>query len=133
MPGGRVVLNTPGNIQPVFELMEQAIIEHIDPELGGFVGAVFSMHHPDTVTTLLRDTGWRAVSATVSTATLKLPAPAEFLWQYINVTPMGAVVARAPEQAKLAMEQQFVDRCTTFVVDGTTVVHQPMVVASGRR
>jgi ubiquinone/menaquinone biosynthesis C-methylase UbiE len=62
-PGGRLVINTPGRIQPAFELMEQAIVEHISPELGGFVRAVFSMHDPDAVATLLRDAGFEDVSS----------------------------------------------------------------------
>jgi ubiquinone/menaquinone biosynthesis C-methylase UbiE len=72
-PGGRLVINTPGRIQPAFELMEQAIVEHISPELGGFVRAVFSMHDPDAVATLLRDAGFEDVSSTVSIVTLQLP------------------------------------------------------------
>lgn len=30
-PGGRVVINTPGRIRPLFEVMEQAIADHLDP------------------------------------------------------------------------------------------------------
>ena len=132
-PGGRVVVNTPGAIQPAFELMEAAIVEHISPELGGFVRVVFSMHDPDAVATLLRDAGLDDVSSTVSTATLRLPSPAEFLWQYINLTPMGPFVAQAPEADQLAMERQVVDRWQPYVVDGATLVDQPMVTASGRK
>lgn len=130
---GRVVVSTPGVIHPAFELMEQAIVEHIGPELGGFVGAVFSMHDPDALATLLRDAGLRDVSATVSIARFQLPSPAAFLWQYINLTPMGPLVAGAPEEAKLAMEQQFVERSQAFEVNGDTLVDQQMVTASGRR
>ena len=132
-PGGRVVVNTPGTIQPAFESMEQAIIEHISPDLGGFVRAVFSLHDPDALAALLQEAGFHDVTATVTTTTLHLPAPAEFLWQYINLTPMGPFVAEAPEDAQLAMEQQVVDRWQPFVVDGETVLDQPMVTASGRR
>ena len=96
--GGRVVVNTPGAIQPLFALMEQAIVDHISADLGGFVRAVFSMHDPDDVASLLRDAGLVDVTATTSTATLNLGAPAEFLWQYINLTPMGT--ARRPSLHK---------------------------------
>jgi ubiquinone/menaquinone biosynthesis C-methylase UbiE len=132
VPGGRVVVNTPGEIQPAFAAMEQAIAEHIGPELGGFVRAVFSMHDPEALAALLRDAGLHDVSATVSATTFQLPAPAEFLWQYINLTPMAPLVARAPEEAQRAMERQVVDRWQSFVVDGRTLVDQPMVIASGR-
>jgi SAM-dependent methyltransferase len=132
-PGGRIVVNTPGSIQPTFELMEQAIVEHIGPELGGFVRAVFSMHDPDAVATLLRNAGLDDVSSTVSTATFRLPPAAEFLWQYINMTPMGPFVAQAPEAAQSAMERQVVDRWQSYVVGGATLVDQPMVIATGRK
>ena len=132
-PEGRVIVNTPGAIQPAFVIMEQAIVEHINPDLGGFVRAVFSMHDPDALAALLRDAGLREVSATVSTARFELPSPAEFLWQYINLTPMAPLVAAAPEEDRLAMERQVVDRWQPFVADGKTLVTQPMVIASGRR
>ena len=96
VPSGRVVVNTPGRIQPVYELMEQALVEHISPDLGGFVSAVFSLNDPDAVATLLREAGLRDVSATVSTCTFRLPAPAEFLWQYINLTPMAELRGTSP-------------------------------------
>ena len=132
VPSGRVVVNTPGRIQPVYELMEQALVEHISPDLGGFVSAVFSMHDPDAVATLLREAGLRDVSARESTCTFRLPAPAEFVWQYINLTPMAAFVEKAPEDAKSAFERRFVDGVQAYVVDGETVVDQPMVIATGR-
>ncbi len=131
--GGRVALNTPGSIQPVFAIMEQAIVEHIDPGLGAFVGAVFSMSDPAALATLLRDAGFRDVVAAERTTQFRLPAPAEFLWQYINLTPIGPAVAAAPEAQRLALEHDVVTRWQPFVVDGRTIVDQPMVVASGRR
>jgi hypothetical protein len=131
--GGRLVINTPGSIQPPFQLMEQAIVDHINPELGGFVRAVFSMHDPEAVAALLRDAGLDDVDATVSGTTFRLAAPAEFLWQYINLTPMGPFVAQAPEAAQAAMERQVVDAWAPYVVDGITPVDQPMVVATGRK
>ncbi len=118
VPSGRVVINTPGRIQPVYELMEQALVEHISPDLGGFVSAVFSMHDPDAVATLLREAGLRDVSARESTCTFRLPAPAEFVWQYINLTPMAAFVEKAPADAKSAFERRFVDGVQAYVVDG---------------
>ncbi len=131
--GGRVVVNTPGAIQPPFVVLEQAIVEHISADLGGFVRAVFSMHDPDALAALLRDAGLRDVSASVSPVRLRLPAPAEFLWQYINLTPMGPLVAKATEAARSAMERQAVDAWQPYVVDGTIRAEQPMVVATGRR
>ena len=133
VPGGRLVVSTPGNIQPAFEIMEQALVDHISPKLGGFVRAVFSMHDPDVVAELLRGAGFNHVSATTTSATLQLPAPAEFLWQYINLTPMAPLVAEASEEARSALERQVVSGWQPYVSDGRTPVEQPMVIAAGRK
>jgi ubiquinone/menaquinone biosynthesis C-methylase UbiE len=132
-PSGRVALNTPGRIQPVFKHMEEAIVEHINPDLGVFVNAVFSMHEPQRHTSLLREAGFDNVAANETSATLRLPAPANFLWQYINLSPMASFVAQASEAARSAMEQQVVERWQPYVVDGGVVVEQPMIVATGRK
>lgn len=131
--GGRLVVNTPGRIQPTFELMEQAIVDHISPELGGFVRAVFSIHDPQALATLFREAGLEDVGSAESTVRLHLPPPAEFLWQYINLTPMGPFVAQAPEEAQLAMERQVVDSWQPYLAGGATLVEQPMVTATGRK
>jgi ubiquinone/menaquinone biosynthesis C-methylase UbiE len=131
VPSGRVVIATPGRIQPVYETMERAIVEHISPDLGGFVSSVFAMDDPDAVAALLREAGFRDASATVSTTTFRLPPPAEFVWWYINLTPLADFVAQATAQAKAAMEQEFVTAARAHVVDGATVVEQPIVIATG--
>jgi len=74
VPSGRVAINTPGRIQPLFATVERSIVDNISPDLGGFVGAVFSMHDPEAVAALLCEGGFREVSASVATATFRLPA-----------------------------------------------------------
>ncbi len=132
-PGGRVVLGTPGAIQPPFVVLEQAIVEHINADLGGFVGAVFSLHDPEAVADLLRGAGLQDVEGAVRRARLQLPAPKDFLWQYINVTPLAPLIAQAPPAAQQAMEAQAVAAWEPYVRDGRLDVEQPMVVASGRK
>lgn len=132
-PGGRVVVNTPGRIQLPFEIMERAIAEHIDPGLGGFVRVVFSMHDPAVLGALLTGSGFGDVETTEYDARLDLPGPAEFLWQYINLTPMASRVAQAPDADKAAMEAHVVDGWASSVVEGRVPLVQPMVLASARR
>jgi SAM-dependent methyltransferase len=132
-PGGRVVVNTPGPIQPPFALMEQALVSHISADLGGFVRAVFCLHDPDDVASLLRDAGLVDVTAATSTATLDVGAPAEFLWEYINLTPMAPFVAQAPHTTQQTMERHVVTSWQPFIVDGAMSIEQPMVVAFGRK
>ena len=132
-PGGRVILNTPGRIQPLFEVMERAIIDHVNPDLGAFVSAVFSMHDPDELAALLRKAGFETVASKEYSAQFILPPPAEFLWSYINLTPMGPLVAQAPEEAKAAMERQVIEAWSPHVVGGRVTMDQPMALAWGNR
>jgi hypothetical protein len=113
--------------------MEQAIADNLDPGLSVFVSAVFSMHDPSLLADLLREAGFSDVRSTEYTATFDLPGPAEFLWSYIDLTPMGSLVAGAPEEAQAAMERQFVERSTAWVVNDRIPVEQPMVLAWGVR
>lgn len=130
---GRVVVNTPGVEPAGFTLMGQALVEHIDPELAGFVHAVFSMHDPEAVASLLSAAGLVDVAAATPTAPLYLGAPAEFLWQYINLTPMAPFVARAPAASQEDLERQVVESWRPFTRNGTMSIDLPVVVASGRR
>jgi len=130
--GGRVVVSTPGTIQPAFVVLENALVEHISTDLGGFVRAVFSMHDPDALATLLREAGLHHVAARITPVALHLPAPAEFLWQYINLTPMAPLVAQASTRAQEAMERDVVESWQPFVRNESMSIDLPMVVASGR-
>jgi ubiquinone/menaquinone biosynthesis C-methylase UbiE len=132
-PGGRVVVNTPGHIQPLFEGMERVIADNLDPGLGLFVSAVFSMNDPSGLADLLQKSGFGDVTSEEYTVTFDLPGPAEFLWNYINLTPMGPRAAEAPEEAKAELERQFVERWEPFVVNGRLSVDQPMALARGVR
>jgi SAM-dependent methyltransferase len=131
--GGRLVVTTPGRIQPLFEAMAQAIGRHIDPALSGFVRAVFSMDDPGVHADLLRYAGLADVASREVTARLFLPAPVEFLWQYINLTPLGPLVGRASDAAKGALEQEVIEALQPHVVNGGVPTEQPIVIATARR
>ena len=132
-PSGRLVINTPGRIPPFFEALERAT-RRADQRRSrrlrqrGLLACTTPMTSPvcfagpDCVT----------CPRSVLTTTLRLPAPAEFLWQYIGLTPMAAFIEQAPRAAKSALERQFVDEAQEHVVDGVTVVDLPMVVATAR-
>lgn len=132
-PGGRVVVNTPGPIQPPFVEMERAIGAHVDPHLGGFVSAVFAMHDPAVVRAILAAAGFETSETAEYSVPLELPAPAEFLWQYISLTPMAPLVAGAPPEARAAMEAHMSTSLASSTVDGRLCFTQPMVMASGHR
>ena len=91
--GGRVVVNTPGTIQPPFEKMARTLGDHIAPEAVGFVRAVFSMDDRAELEVLLELAGLDEVKTSGYSAQLDLPGPAELLWNYISLTPMAPIVA----------------------------------------
>lgn len=128
-PGGRIVISTPGRVQPLFEAMEQAIVQHLGPGLGAFVAAVFSMPDPAGLGDMVAEAGFEDVSSVEYSSSLDLPGPAEFLWNYVNLTPMGALAADAPDEAKDATERQFVDACASFLVAGRMRIDQPIALA----
>lgn len=131
--GGRIALSTPGTIQPPFVIMDEGLTHHISPDLAGFVRAVFSMDDPQVHEGLLKEAGFRDVRGWTSTATLNLPSPVEFLWQYIELTPLGTFVRQAPKDAQDALERDVVARWEPFTgEDGTLAGAQPMVLATGR-
>jgi SAM-dependent methyltransferase len=130
-PDGRVVVNTPGAMQPPFAAFERVLVENVSRDAGDFVRAVFSMSDPDALGHLLRDAGIRGVAVQVSPVRLELAAPADFLWQYINLTPLGTLVADVPEDARQVMERQAVEAWQPYVLDGTIRVEQPALLASG--
>lgn len=89
------------------------------------------MHEPSVLADLLQAAGFADVKSKEYTATFDLPGPAEFLWNYINLTPLGPLVADAPEEAKAAMERQVVEAWTPSVVNGRIPLEQPMALAWG--
>ena len=91
------------------------------------------MHDPAALGDLLAEVGFGEVETTEYAAQFDLPAPAEFLWQYINLTPMGVLVAEASDAAKDAMEAHVVNRWASLVVEGRVPLVQPMVLATARR
>lgn len=131
--GGRAVVVTPGAIQPLFEVLEQGIVDHIGAELGVFVRAVFSMDDPAELATLLERAGFSAVTGSATPIDLELPAPRDFLWQYVNLTPMAPIAAAAPPEARDALERDVVESWAPFVSEGRLAGSQPVVVATGRR
>lgn len=130
---GRLALNVPGPASPAFESLAEAMGRHVSPESDGFVRAVFALHDEDEISDLLRDAGFRDVEVVAETGELSLPAPKDFLWQYVSSTPLMAVVAEVDEEARTALEAEVLDRWREFEDGGRMTVRQRLVVATGRR
>lgn len=132
-PGGRLVLNVPGRITPIFVSLAEALGNRINPELAGFVHHVFSLHDPGELQSLATGAGFRDVVVRSDTRTLRLPAPEEFLWQYVHSTPLSGAVGRVGDDVRAALERDVVGKWHEFVEDGALMYRQDFVVATARR
>lgn len=129
--GGRVALSTPGTINRPMQILADGLARHVNPDLAGFVHIVFSMNDPKVHERLLHDAGFADVEVTVVPTAIRLPPPREFMWQYISLTPMGAMVSQAPEAAQAALEEDVVGQWQESVKESAGTFDQPMVVATG--
>jgi len=132
-PGGRLTLNVPGPISPMFETLADALGRHVDPRAGGFVRAVFDLDDEDEVLGLLRGAGFQDVTVRAHHYELPLPAPRDFLWQYIASTPLAGLVSGAAEEERSALEDEVVAGWGAFA-DGEGMRYpQRVLLASARK
>ncbi|MGH3697808.1 MAG: methyltransferase domain-containing protein [Pseudonocardiaceae bacterium] len=131
--GGRVAITVPGPITRVFEIMAEALAHHIRPDLADFVRSVCSLHDPSQLDGLLRGAGFQDVTVETTTTTRRLAPPVDFLWQYINATPMAALVAEAADDRWEKLENDVVAQWQEFVDHGSVVIDLPIVTATARR
>lgn len=132
-PGGRLAVNVPGPITPFFDIMAEALAHHINPELAGFVHQVFSLHDPDEIRNLIGDAGFHDIDVQRRTKTLHLPPPEEFLWQYVQSTPLSMAVAQADDESRAALERDVVAKWQKFVKNGQLMGEQGIVFATARK
>lgn len=130
--GGRLALNVPGLAPEVFRIMGEALARHVQPELAGFVDAVFSLGDPDALGGLIADAGFGDVDARAYTRTLRFDDPAAFLWEYVHSTPLADAVAEADDASRSEVERDVVAGWEPFIEDGALVLDQGVVLATAR-
>ena len=121
VPGGRLLATLPGPAPPPLKAMAEALSRHVGPESASFVRAVFSLHDPDEIRALAAGAGLDAVEVVSERVALRLPPPADFLWQYVHSTPMAAALARVEEERLEALERDFSERCRDLVDDDALI------------
>lgn len=130
---GRVVLNLPGPTPPLFAAMADALAHNIRPQSAAFAHAVFSLSDPDEIRELAQGAGLREVVIQNKTKTLPLPAPADFLWQYVHSTPLVNVVQEASPEQRAALERDVCSKWAAFVSDGVLMLEVPMTTLIARK
>lgn len=131
-PGGRVAINAPGAMPRLFEIMVDALGRHINPDLPGFLRTVFSLSETE-LRALLDGAHFQDVTVKTTMKTLRLPPPAEFLWQYLQVTPIAGLVLGADDGRRKNFEDEVVAQWQDFVDGGVLVTDLPIVTATARK
>ena len=131
--GGRLVLNVPGPTPRLFTIMGEALARYVGAEAAGFVNHVFSLHDAAEIQDLVSDAGFHDVSVQADTKTLRLPAPEEFLWQYVYSTPLAGAVAQMDDERHTSLERDIVARWQEFVEERALVLRVRLVVVTARK
>jgi ubiquinone/menaquinone biosynthesis C-methylase UbiE len=130
---GRCVLNLPGPEAPLFEVLAESMARHIAPDAAGFVRHVFSLNDEGEIRALLEDAGFRQLEVAAEEQDLPLPAPRDFLWQYIGGTPLSSLVRNAGAAANTALEDEVVARWQPHVEGEGMTLRQRVVTATARK
>jgi ubiquinone/menaquinone biosynthesis C-methylase UbiE len=128
--GGRAVISVPGPKPPLFAIMTDALARHLSPKVASFGDLVFSMHDVDELKELMRSAGFRKIDVEAKPKTLRLPAPADFLWQYIHSTPLAEPATQAGEDKRAALERDVCVQWQDFAVDGSLSLQVGMTTAT---
>ena len=131
-PGGQVFISVP-KLMPIFVVMHDAIARHIDPETAAFVHLVFSLGDQAALERLLEGARFDDVTVRTDTKELHLPAAADFLWQYIQCTPLAPSIMAVDEDRRQALERDVVEGWATWADGGGMSYHHDILIASGGR
>ena len=131
--GGRLLINVPGPTPEVFAILEQALTRHLNPEVAGFVGQVFSLHDPGEIRRLLDAGSFGSIEVEASTKTLHLAAPVDFLWRYVSSTPLVAAVAQMDDESRAVLEHDVVAGWQGLLTDEELVVQLGVLTAKARK
>lgn len=131
--GGRLILNVPGPTPRLFTIMGEALERHIGGEAAGFVNHVFSLHDTAEIQNLVSRAGFHDVFVQSYTKPLRLPAPEEFLWQYVHSTPIAGAVAQVDDERRGLLERDVVAKWQEFAKDRGLVLQVRIIVATARK
>lgn len=133
-PGGRALACVPGPRPPLFGILATALASHFGPQPAAFADRVFSMHDVDELAELMRSAGFMDVAVAAKPRALRLPAPADFLWQYIASTPLAETAGKAGAAERDAFERDVRAQWQAFAGDdGAMELEVGITTASGRK
>lgn len=133
VPGGRLILNMPGPAGEVFISLAEAMEQYIGPEAAAFVNHVFSLHEINEIRQLVYDAGFYDTDIQRKNKMLSLPAPKDFLWQYVHSTPLVGSLSGVDEDTRNTLEGKVVEEWQKFVEDGAFMYQQRIVTVSAQK
>lgn len=132
-PGGRLAINLVGPAPEMFADLAGALACHAGPEAAGFVNRVFSLHDKAEIQTLIEDAGFREVTVAAGSWSLPLPAPEEFLWQYVFSTPLAAIAGQVAGESLDSLERDVVSAWQAYANEHGMTLEVRVVTATGRK
>lgn len=133
VPGGRLILNVPGPAGKIFIDFAKAMERNISPEAARFVNHVFSLHNIDEIQQLMSKVGFNEIAVQANNKPLCLPSSREFMWQYIQSTPLAEIILNTDNKTRIALEREVVKKWQNFEEDDSLKYKQRIVVASARK
>ena len=121
-PGGRVVANVPGPMPPVFQIFQSGIRDHASPDVAKFMSVVFSLDDAGELEELFAASGFGNVSVGRHPRTLRLPAPEEFLWQYVWSTPLAEPIGALDADERDSLKDDVVAGWEPLTEDGALIL-----------
>jgi SAM-dependent methyltransferase len=118
---------------PLFDAIDRALANHLGPGASMFVHAVFSLHDADEARDLMDAAGFDHVRVDASPVPLRVAPPADFVWQYVQSTPLAAAAADLDDAERAALEAEVVERCAQFVDDDAAVMQPGLLIATASR
>jgi hypothetical protein len=126
-------MNLAGPRPEIFAILAEALARHIKPEIGAFVNLVFSLQDHDELRQLMSRAGFPDAAIQHRSRILRLPAPREFLWQYVRCTPLADAVAQASDERRAALERDVVAKWQRFVENGALILEGNIPVVTARK
>lgn len=130
--GGTAYVSVPTPTR-FFDVLDRAFERHGVSSAAAFVRLVFSLHDAAELERLFRSAGFREVDTRIDTKRPSLPSPQEFLWQYIQSTPLAGAMAELDDTRHAALERDVVAGWQEWLKDGGVSYDQDIIVATGRR
>lgn len=127
---GRVYVTVPGPRPAIFGILGDALVRHLSLEAKSFIDLVFSMHNVHELAELMRSAGFREVDVQAKPKKLRLPAPKDFLWQYIYSTPLANAAAQTDTGKLDALERDVCMQWQEFASEGSLSVQVSMTTGS---